>query len=60
MLVGICVFIASEAATIFVGIIGEWHLMYPAYFTYDIEVHYVAAHLLSVYWHIIDFSKCHQ
>ncbi|XP_050334760.1 odorant receptor 59a-like [Bactrocera neohumeralis] len=45
ILVGVCAFVASEAATIFAGIIGEWHLMYPAYFPFDIEGHYVAAHL---------------
>lgn len=48
ILAGVCAFVASETATFFPGFEGEWRLIYPVYFLFDIEGntwHYTAAHL---------------
>ncbi|XP_028895353.2 odorant receptor 59a-like [Zeugodacus cucurbitae] len=60
ILLGVCAFAASEAATIFAGIMGEWRLMYPAYFPFDISAsawHYTAAHLYQAAGIILIFQN---
>ncbi|XP_036336799.1 odorant receptor 59a-like [Rhagoletis pomonella] len=50
--VGLGASIASEVATLIAGVLGNWRLMYPAYFPFDYEhsvLGYIAAHFYQCF-----------